>query len=58
MAKYRAFITTDGDKSKEVEAATPAALGIAIGQQIKADPRDDVEIVYHVSGPSSRRIAT
>ena len=58
MAKYKAFITTDGDRSKEVEAATPAALGTAIGQQIKTDPRNDVEVVYHVSGPSSRRMAT
>ena len=56
--KYKAFITTDSEKSKVVEAATPAALGAAIGQQIKTDQRDDVEVVYHVTGPSSRRMAT
>lgn len=55
--KYKAIITT-ATEHKVVEANTPAALGAAIGAVIAADPRNDVEVVYDVRGPLSRRMGT
>lgn len=55
--KYKAIIVVNGKSSKIVEAASLSALGTAIGAAIPADSRTDVEIVYEVTGPSSRRKA-
>ena len=51
---YKAVVTLANDQ-KVVEAATPAALGIAIGNVIQTEPVNDVEVVYEVLGPLSRR---
>jgi hypothetical protein len=53
---YKAIINV-GEISKVVEAATPAALGTAIGAAIPTEPRNDVEVVYEIRGTLSRRAA-
>lgn len=53
---YKAIVTVDGKKTVEVEGATPALLGAAIGGAITADPLGGaVDVVYEVSGPLSRK---
>lgn len=54
--KYKAIINT-GETSEIVDASSPAALGTKIGAKIPTDPRDDVEVVYEIYGPLSRRVA-
>lgn len=54
-AVYKAIVTTT-EESKVVQASSPTALGTEIGKLIQADERDDVTVMYTVSGPLSRRM--
>lgn len=53
-ASYKAILNVS-NTSKVIEAASPAALGTAIGAAIAAEPNANVDVMYEVTGPVSRR---
>ena len=55
--KYKVIINT-AKEAKIVEAITPESLATKIVPFIPKDPRDDVEVVFELNGPLSRRVQT
>jgi hypothetical protein len=45
------------DNGEVITAATPTELGTALVAAIEAEPRTDVQVVYMLIGPVSRRLA-
>jgi len=56
---YNCIMMVDGKPSRTISAATPAALGTAIGNYIAAQPTVKTvttDIMFRMEGPISRRV--
>lgn len=51
---YRVFMPN----GKTLEAASPEVLGPLIAAEIPTEKQENINVVYKITGPLSRRIAT